>query len=140
MRNNRKTEIDFLLTGRETEERVNTMEIDDLGKKWSIGADHSFIVTEVNWSKRTISQKKKSTEANWDINKKANWTKYLQEMRIEIKHWEEEMDELDSEGEDAAEMGYRQLITSINKAAFKSIGKRRNTKKLMNKGHNQKDK
>lgn len=115
--------IDYALVEEHNREMVHQMEIDDSGKGLADSTDHSWIELQIKMESSTEENEKGPVgKPRWRINDKTDWGAFRERLEAEIDRWNEELDRIGEEGEDA-EIAYRALVDVIESVGLETMGR-----------------
>jgi hypothetical protein len=131
MRGESKSVIDYVLASNKIEKSITQVTIDDKGRRWSIGADHSWI--QIEMQKKIIIEQCKTTEGEkpWNMNKNTDWGAYERDVGEKAQKWLNDFRENDEE--EIMETAYKKLIQLLTESGEKRIGRINRKKKSMSK-------
>ena len=121
MRADQKSVVDYILATEATD--ITEIRIDDTGEKWSIGSDHSWIVSKIKFCPSINTTKTKSEVIRWKIHEKSNWKPFTQKLKIQILEWEQEYNQ-DLDLENKLDSGYTAFINTLKQVADEVFGRK----------------
>ena len=131
MRNDQKSVIDYILANNAVSQDVMKVTIDESGKLWNTGSDHSWMELQMNL-KRSPASSKPTVKERWNIRPNTDWIKFRAKLAIRLKAWDAEFSK-DIDPITKAELGYNALVEDIKSTAEEVIGFRKANRKKTSK-------
>ena len=119
--NNRKSTVDYVLACHNTINRIIEVEVDELGDKWGVGSDHSWVKISINT--QPIKQAKNNNHpTKWNNATDQQWIKFRESLASLITSW---MTHHHNGGDEDVRQSYKELTSLIVTAANREIGRRK---------------
>ena len=119
MRKDQKSVIDYVTMDGIMESNLLKMIIDEEGKNWLAGSDHSLI--EIFLNLNVSNNTSTDNIPKWNINDNTDWHKFREKLKVRLGNWEEEFLKFENRVEDI-EVCYTQFIETLRSVAVDTVG------------------
>ena len=119
MRANQKSVVDYVVTSQSEADISQSLVIDDTGKHWSIGSDHSWMVltrdiqgdNEINSCQKVVPGIGKGI-IRWKTENFDKWEIFRKVLHDKLTIWEDDCQD-DIEVQNQIELGYKSIVKSL---------------------------